>query len=213
MRSDSTLERVKRTQGDRPRTRLSLRAKTGRRGRPSPRSASRTLGTVPRRQGRAARHRPRRSENPGAVVVSLLERGDAPLADRDQRASTGASTRPRRIPARPTTTRSIWRRRSPSTIPNDAFRYFWLLFRREAFEPRRGHRRWAQTHALDVHRRPAARERAIRQATRRAPEGPSLRGDLPALRRGFHRQYPRRRRRSMLRRYSRRISTPSSTAR
>lgn len=73
-------------------------------------------------------------ENPGAVVVSLLERGDAPFA-------IVTNGKHWRLYAAKTHSRATnyYEIDLEETLalddPNDAFRYFWLLFRRQAVEP------------------------------------------------------------------------------
>jgi hypothetical protein len=77
----------------------------------------------------------RPDENPGAVVVSLLERGDAPFA-------IVTNGKHWRLYAAETHSRATnyYEIDLEETLalddPNEAFRYFWLLFRRQALEPR-----------------------------------------------------------------------------
>ena len=74
-------------------------------------------------------------ENPGAVVVSLLERGEAPFA-------VVTNGKHWRLYAAKTHSRATnyYEIDLEETLalddPNDPFRYFWLLFRRQAMEPR-----------------------------------------------------------------------------
>jgi len=74
-------------------------------------------------------------ENPGAVVVSLLERGEAPFA-------IVTNGKHWRLYAAQTHSRATnyYEIDLEETLalddPNEAFRYFWLLFRRQALEPR-----------------------------------------------------------------------------
>jgi len=87
--------------------------------------------------GKDERRDPTRAdENPGAVVVSLLERGDAPFA-------IVTNGKHWRLYAAKTHSRATnyYEIDLEETLalddPNgDAFRYFWLLFRRQALEPR-----------------------------------------------------------------------------
>ncbi len=74
-------------------------------------------------------------ENPGAVVVSLLQRGEAPFA-------IVTNGKHWRLYAAKTHSRATnyYEIDLEETLalddPNDPFRYFWLLFRRQAVEPR-----------------------------------------------------------------------------
>ena len=74
-------------------------------------------------------------ENPGALVVSLLERGEAPFA-------IVTNGKHWRLYAAKTHSRATnyYEIDLEETLalddPNDPFRYFWLLFRRQAMEPR-----------------------------------------------------------------------------
>lgn len=77
-------------------------------------------------------------ENPGAIVVSLLEQNEAPWA----LVTNGKVWRlySQRTHSKATNyyeidLEEILAATGPQADPADAFRYFWLLFRRQAFEP------------------------------------------------------------------------------
>jgi hypothetical protein len=111
-------------------------------------------------------------ENPGAVVVSLLERADAPFA-------IVTNGKHWRLYAAKTHSRATnyYEIDLEETLalddPNEAFRYFWLRFRREALQPRDtvvdGEKK-----RTTFHRAAPARQRAIREAARRSTEGSYL---------------------------------------
>ncbi len=135
-----------------------------------------------------ARDKDKPNENPGQIVVSLLEKGEAPWAI----VTNGKHWRlySAKAHSRAMNYYEIDLEETLSAAdPSEIFRYFWLLFRREAFEAREvlkeGEKRKASF--LD---RLFRGQRRVRQGAGRKAQGTSLRRNLPPFCRGIYRRYP-----------------------